>query len=337
MTTYSHSTNDPLGYRQDLLDAIAAIETASGPYQGTHAVDVLFCLGRCLLYGQAPEGDVAKRVDREVLQAALSDVEVEVLGWITAIEDLPQAWDVTWQDDEAALLCQSLLESQLDARAAELAVAQLQLNVPQSLAESLRQFDMSLRQQREILATVVGSTWWENLRSTLPLSESFWWLSDEFSQVAVMVVREASQSLPTADDWTTIRSRALWQEAMPRFTGALAAKTESDAPDFTRVRWHSPDRKFTAFLMLPRDSNRSDREIPRTLYIARANDESLATEFAGQAFTLGDLTGLFDEQGCVKVRLDDIADCDGQLKIGTPSVAWRIELDPPLARSGESM
>jgi hypothetical protein len=117
----------------------------------------------------------------------------------------------------------------------------------------------------------------------------------------------------------------------------MAAGTPDSATTSQTIFWRSPCKAYKAVLMVPRCIDETEAEKLRSLLVMRVDDESLATEFAGQSFSLGTVRGSFDNQSTAKLRLADLmTSCNGQLLIGEPAVVWRIELELKSASNGGS-
>ena len=329
-----NTQDDFLGYQQALRDVLVELRESTPEIAGQYAADALFCLGRCLQYGLSIPDEAYGEMNGHTLELSQTYIASELKKWTESARDLPSHWDDTWQDDEAALLCQSILELRMDSWAAELALANLKTPITEALRLALDKFDDCLRDQRNILATVCDTTWWENLRQAVVIPNDVWWLSESLSNSLSMVVREAVQTLPSTNQWVNVRAQALWNDAMPEVAGALAAATDQPIAKIQCVQWIAPCGSFAARLMVPQKVSSDELKTPRSLYIVRLTDESLATEFSGQVFSLGNVSGIFDQQATCKVKLSEImSDCDGSLRVGQPAQVWRIELEPPLALS----
>ena len=330
--------NDFLGYQFELIDALQAIQVAQTDGCAKAVVDAVVCFGKCLLYGYSTQVANVELLSCEVVDRSQALIEREISNWADVAAELPAQWDATWQDDEAFLLCHSILELRTDAWAVELAFRELRCKVSDTLRGAITHFDQMIKDQEDILSTVVGSTWWNNQQQWIAtgLLEEAWWLNNSLSRASTMVVREATDSIPSKTQWATIRSAALWNEALPALSG-MAASTPGSVTTSQTVCWHSPCKAFKAVLMIPRRVNETETEKLRSLFVMRVDDESLATEFAGQAFSLGTVRGSFDTQATAKLRLADLmTSCNGQLFIGEPAIVWRIELELKPASSGGS-
>ncbi len=321
--------NDFLGYQLDLVDALNAIDGTQPNERPRTVADAVYCFGRCVLFGFSTQVANIERLSREEVERAQSLFEHDIAEWSDMATELPQQWDATWQDDEASLLCQTILELRIDTWALELALRELRFQVSDSLRLSIEQFDRVLQEQRDILLIVVGSRWWDNQRKLIAAQrlDEAWWLNDTLSQSSAMVVREAVDSIPSKTQWSTIRSAALWNEVLPEMVG-MAAATENSATTSRTVCWRSPCMTYQAVLFVPSRVTQAEVETPRSLFVIRVDDESLATDFAGKSFSLGTVRGTFDERATAMVRLVDVMkNCNGELRIGEPAIVWRIEVE----------
>jgi hypothetical protein len=242
---------------------------------------------------------------------------------------LPQLWDAQWQEDEALQLCQSMIGLRMSSWGVEKVFAALGLTMPKPLADAIVEFDHELHNQGEILATVVGTLWWKELRQACVNADEAWWLNENLSSISAMMVSEAAATIPSQSEWATIRARALWNEACPSLTGSLAAKKEI-ALQVREICWVSSEgeNEFVAHLMIPSHITTQELSAPRRLYVTRSRDGASASELTGRAIRLGAFNSTLDDTGSVFVRLSELGDdFDGQLYVGESKASWRIEID----------
>lgn len=328
--------HDPTGYREDLKHAISRLENVqrspTDERVGEAARDVLFALGRCLIYGVEPGMDVKNVVNEEVSVQAQHALCPIIGSWIASAESLAERWDQTWVEDEAFHLCQSMLELHLDTWGFELALAHLQVTLRPETRHAIGRFDRALRENRLILSTVADSTWWLETRDSIvgALRERVpWWLNESLVESNLAVMEEAYRFSPSSEQWSVIRAKHLWNSAAPEVQRTLAAEVEA-APrtNVSIVRWRSPDLELVAQLMIPRRLTEQELQLERTLFVANSADDTLAEKMNGIPFRLGAYSGTFDALGCAKIRLSDIGEnYDGRLLVGQPLVDWRIEIE----------
>lgn len=175
--------NDYLGYQQDSVDALNTIGKAQ-PDERTRAIaNPISCVGRSVLFGFSTRVAKIERLSHKGVERAHPLIERDIAEWSELASELSQRFDATWQDDEAYLLYESILELRMKTWANELALREFRRQASGGLQQAIEQFDRALHEQQGILSIVIGSTWWDNQRQLIAseLLEEARWLIPDYS------------------------------------------------------------------------------------------------------------------------------------------------------------
>ena len=307
MNTATELPDDPLGYRLDLQDSLES-PTPAAP----NPVPAALALARCTVSGVTLPDDLRQRA-MLLLSAAVPTLRGELSEWAESARTLGVRWtdaDDPWEADE---LVRTLIELRTDALGLERVVGE-------PLSAAVREFDAALKDEEGLLATVVGSNWFANLRQSLAteLLAEAWWLYP---------VAEPVEDLPPPEYFAVVRRVRRAKSAFPALveTPALAADVADTAaaPLPTTLRWKSPDDRYEARLNLPAVSSQADETVPRPLKLIAAG-----AAVAGLLVRLGGVSQTSDTNGRIPLTLAELRpNWDGRLFVGTPEVEWPLAVD----------
>ncbi len=246
---------DPLGYRDDLRDALTDPDLDKVGTDGGAELDaaraayrLAVALGHCRLFGVDAGEERDGVLPPHLALAAASELARVLRTWAELAADLGTRWDTAVDPAEADNLCAGLLGARMEAWATGLALDEAQQDCAEEgdaraaalagaidrVQDALDSFDTALEAQAEVLATVTGTRLLDNWRALLaaPYKEDLpWWLDGRLEETARRSGAEAVRTLPGPTAWAEARRRAGRSvEAAPTrpasSAGALAPPSE---------------------------------------------------------------------------------------------------------------
>ncbi|VTR99260.1 hypothetical protein [Tuwongella immobilis] len=299
--TNQEASDDPWGYRLDLIDAVA----------GESDSTIILAWARCIAAGVSIDADLRLKAQASLPQA-LAQLRDEMQAWVEAAKELDADWQQADDLWHAADMVKSIVELRCDAEG----LAQL---YGDAIRAEVAAFDSALRGVSDLLGTIDGSPWvdaWR--RSMAALGVDAWWLSVPPVEVEMPEMRYAE----------ILRKIDAWKLSEPAIPGLMAAATPSQHR-IHRFVWESPDQQFRAELEVAAEVAEVDRN--QSLFsLVFVDSEGIPTPaLDGQSMRLGMLNRTISVDGEIRATIQDFwQHSDGRLFVN--DVEWRMIHAPTL-------
>lgn len=175
--------------------------------------EVIAARGECRLFGV--RHDVPELCEEDYVRGLRSFISV-LKGWtVESRKHLEEDWENCQTHRGSTDLVQSVILRRKEAWAVE--EEMVYASVPEedfmNLAELIDEFDEVLLENEAVLATVVGSDWYENLRRLLrngPLGDDLLWIfTSRLSETMKEINEETYRTLPNENAWKRLREAYL--------------------------------------------------------------------------------------------------------------------------------
>ena len=225
-----NNNRDLFGYVEKLREALATphlaeFDAVPSDEAKRAALRVAICLGYCRLFGLDPGEDDGVLPIPEALGAAEA-LQGLITETVEMTKEYPQRWDHAQCGQEELDLTTDLLQARMDIHAAQIAIAEANLEAMvfdepgadqldsawKRCEDSIIKLDELLQSPEvvELLSTITASHLLDNWRALLvePYSLALpWWLDGTLEQTAARVEAEALATMPGPEEWRRLRRR----------------------------------------------------------------------------------------------------------------------------------
>lgn len=349
------NARDLFGYVEKLREALASPHLAEFDTIPTEqakrvALKVAICLGYCRLFGLDPGEDDGVLPVPEAAGAAeaLQGLVVETMEMA---KEYPERWDHAQCGQEELDLTTDLLQSRMDIHAAQIAIAEANLEAHvfddpgaeqldalwKACEERINELDDQLQSPSilELLSTITGTHLLDNWRMLLvePYSLALpWWLDGTLEQTAARVEAEALATMPGPEEWRRLRrayvqrgrSLAAKLQQLPAPIAMAAATADVAQAETYMAQWSSPDEDYYARTFVPKVPLQGTLV---EIQFVRATDEDVAWELAGKSMKLFGIEATISEAACVSFSLESLIEIartkpQSELNLQVDGVVW---------------
>lgn len=349
------NARDLFGYVEKLREALAnphLAEFDAVPLDEAKkaALKVAICLGYCRLFGLDPGEDDGILPVPEAL-GAVEALQIVVQQTMEMVSEYPRLWDSSTCEQEAIDLTTDLLQSRMDIHAAQIAIAEANLEAHvfeepgadqldsawKRCEDYIVQLDELLQSSEvvELLSTITATHLLDNWRALLvePYSLALpWWLDGTLEQTAARVEAEALATIPGPEEWRRLRrayvqrgrSLAAKLQQLPAPVAMAAATADVAQAETYMAQWSSPDEKYYARTFVPKVPLQGTLV---EIQFVRAADEDVAWELAGKSMKLFGIEATISEEARVSFSLESLIEIartkpQSELNLQVDGVAW---------------